>query len=102
MNYMTSNEIRESFLKFFESKGHKITPSASLVPSDPSILLTIASNATLLSSTSVPNITMPDLILSLIKSPQFLKSLLSAASTFSDIIFTPLISFFLDSNLSTS
>lgn len=42
VNYMTSNEIRESFLKFFESKGHKITPSASLVPSDPSILLTIA------------------------------------------------------------
>lgn len=42
MNYMSSNEIREKFLKFFESKGHKITPSASLVPSDPSILLTIA------------------------------------------------------------
>ena len=42
VNYMTSNEIRENFLKFFESKGHKITPSASLVPSDPSILLTIA------------------------------------------------------------
>ncbi len=42
MNYMTSNEIREKYLKFFESKGHKITPSASLVPSDPSILLTIA------------------------------------------------------------
>jgi alanyl-tRNA synthetase len=39
---MTSNQIREIFLKFFESKGHKITPSASLVPSDPSILLTIA------------------------------------------------------------
>ena len=39
---MTSDEIREKFLKFFESKGHKITPSASLVPSDPSILLTIA------------------------------------------------------------
>lgn len=42
MNYTTSNKIREEFLKFFESKGHKITPSASLVPSDPSILLTIA------------------------------------------------------------
>jgi len=42
MNYMSSGEIREKFLKFFERKGHKITPSASLVPSDPSILLTIA------------------------------------------------------------
>lgn len=42
MKYMASGEIREKFLKFFESKGHKITPSASLVPSDPSILLTIA------------------------------------------------------------
>ncbi len=42
MNYMSSSEIRNKFLKFFESKGHKITPSASLVPSDPSILLTIA------------------------------------------------------------
>lgn len=39
---MSSAEIREKYLKFFESKGHKITPSASLVPSDPSILLTIA------------------------------------------------------------
>jgi len=42
VTYMTSNEIRERFLKFFESKGHKITPSASLIPSDSSILLTIA------------------------------------------------------------
>jgi len=42
MNHMTSKEIREKFLKFFESKGHQITRSASLVPSDPSILLTIA------------------------------------------------------------
>jgi len=42
MKYMSSCEIREKFLKFFESKGHKIIPSASLVPADPSILLTIA------------------------------------------------------------
>lgn len=42
VNYMSSAEIREKYLKFFESKGHKITPSASLVPSDSSILLTIA------------------------------------------------------------
>ena len=42
MKYMSSGEIREKFLEFFESKGHKIVPSASLVPADPSILLTIA------------------------------------------------------------
>jgi len=39
---MTSNEIREKYLKFFENKKHTIKPSASLVPADPSILLTIA------------------------------------------------------------
>jgi alanyl-tRNA synthetase len=40
---MTGNELRESFLKFFESKGHKILPSASLIPvNDPSILWTAA------------------------------------------------------------
>lgn len=40
---MTSAEIRERYLKFFESKGHKIIPSASLVPeNDPSSLFTTA------------------------------------------------------------
>ncbi len=42
MKYMSSKEIRTLFLKFFESKGHKIVPSASLIPADPTILLTIA------------------------------------------------------------
>lgn len=40
---MTSAEIREKFLEFFSSKGHKIVPSSSLLPKDdPSVLLTTA------------------------------------------------------------
>ncbi len=41
---MSSDEIRERYLSFFEKKGHKRIPSASLVPSshDPSALLTVA------------------------------------------------------------
>jgi len=40
---MTSHEIRDSFLKFFESKGHRIVPSASVVPyDDPTLLFTNA------------------------------------------------------------
>jgi alanyl-tRNA synthetase len=41
---MTSDEIRERFLSFFEERGHLRVPSASLVPSahDPSALLTVA------------------------------------------------------------
>lgn len=39
---MQSSEIRKKFLEFFQSKGHKIVPSSSLVPDDPSVLLTTA------------------------------------------------------------
>jgi len=39
----TSNDIRQSFLDFFKSKGHEIVPSSSLVPSnDPTLLFTNA------------------------------------------------------------
>ncbi len=40
---MTSNEIRASFLTFFEQNGHRIVPSSPLVPADdPTLLFTNA------------------------------------------------------------
>ena len=38
---MTAQEIRNKYLEFFESRGHKIIPRASLVPqNDPTTLFT--------------------------------------------------------------
>ena len=40
---MTSNEIRQKFLEFFASKGHKIVPSAPIViKDDPTLMFTNA------------------------------------------------------------
>lgn len=38
----TLNEIREKYLKFFDKRKHKILPSSSLVPNDPSLMFTVA------------------------------------------------------------
>ncbi len=39
---VTGDEIRNAFLKFYSEKSHKIIPSASLIPDDPTVMLTIA------------------------------------------------------------
>jgi alanyl-tRNA synthetase len=39
---MTSDEIRSAFLAFFEEREHTLVPSASLIPTDPNLLLTVA------------------------------------------------------------
>ena len=40
---MTTRELKEKYLKFFEERGHKIIPSASLIPeNDPTVLFTTA------------------------------------------------------------
>src|ERR1700704_1021726 len=40
---MTANEIRTSFLKYFEKNGHSVVPSSPLVPGDdPTLLFTNA------------------------------------------------------------
>lgn len=39
---LTGNEIRSKFIQFFEEKNHKHFESASLIPDDPTLLLTVA------------------------------------------------------------
>lgn len=41
MKYMTGNELRAAYVKFFEGKGHLHLPSASLIPKDDPTLLMI-------------------------------------------------------------
>lgn len=41
--FMKADKLRKKYLEFFESKGHKIMPSSSLVPiNDPTVLFTSA------------------------------------------------------------
>lgn len=40
--YLSGSEIRQNFLDFYAQRSHQILPSASLVPEDPTVLLTIA------------------------------------------------------------
>lgn len=42
MQFLTGQAIRQKFLDFYAQRGHKILPSASLIPEDPTVLLTIA------------------------------------------------------------
>ncbi|MGQ9866149.1 MAG: alanine--tRNA ligase [Pseudanabaenaceae cyanobacterium] len=39
---LASDEIRAKFLQFYADRGHTVLPSASLIPEDPTVLLTIA------------------------------------------------------------
>ncbi len=42
LQYLSGDQIRQKFLEFYAQRQHKILKSASLVPEDPTVLLTIA------------------------------------------------------------
>ena len=46
MKYMTHNDIRNTWIRFFESKGHKLFPSAPLVPINDDSLLWVNAGVT--------------------------------------------------------
>jgi len=39
---MNTNDIRSTYIDFFAERGHTVVPSASLIPVDPTLLLTVA------------------------------------------------------------
>jgi len=41
-SFLSGTQIRQTFLDFYAARGHQVLPSASLVPEDPTVLLTIA------------------------------------------------------------
>ena len=46
MKYMTSNEIRKMWIKYFEEHGHKYVKSAPLIPINDDSLLWINAGVT--------------------------------------------------------
>lgn len=40
--FLSGSQIRQTFLTFYQEREHQILPSASLIPDDPTVLLTIA------------------------------------------------------------
>ena len=41
-DFLSGDQIRQKFLDFYQQREHKVLPSASLIPEDPTVLLTIA------------------------------------------------------------
>ena len=42
---ITADQLRQSFLDFFEAKDHTVVPSASLIAEDPTLLLVNGGNS---------------------------------------------------------